>query len=88
MHLANCIYICYHMTLPLPCSCTFVLRISPLQAQGLFSDLCFSLVGKAGLLNHDFLPKETYSIRIFLAVTTTTIHRTVHVALLACMHAI
>ena len=77
------------MTLPLPCSCTFVLRISPLsQAQGLFSDLCFSLVGKAGLLNHDFLLKETYSIRIFLAVTTTTIHRTVHVALSACMHAI
>ena len=29
--------------------------------------------------------KETYSIRIFLAVTTTIIHRTVHVALSACM---
>ena len=64
-HLVNCIYICCHITLLLPCICTFVLRISPLQARGLFSDLCFSLVGKAGLLNHDFLLKKTYSIPIF-----------------------
>ena len=76
------------MTLPLPCSCPFVLRNSPLQAQGLLSDLCFSLVGKAGLLDHDFLLKETYSTRIFLVVTTTTIHRTVHLAPSACMNAI
>ena len=33
----------------------------PLQAQGLFSDLCFSLVGKAGLLNRDFLLATTCS---------------------------
>ena len=61
MHLANLHLLSHDTSTALQLH--FRVAHFPLQAQGLFSARCFSLVGKAGLLNCDFLPATTCSFK-------------------------